>query len=455
MNKPIFIEYETKSREFDGKLLLITNLLQFGYTNIFLGTNRYLRKLALKNANGIYFFKSLSKNEENLYSQLKNNGYKLVLLHAEGGVHYKDNESTIRSIFNPEVSHYIDYNFLFGDYIKTSIDKYNVRQKDQQMVTSGDPRFDLLKAKYDSFFTEDISNITENYGDFILINTSFSASNPQNGIENARIYWQNEPTFTKETKDLLMLKMDYFVEIIDYYLKAIAFLATELPSKTFVVRPHPSESLDIYLQHFKDYKNVHVTKKGNVAMWIKASKGVIHFDCTTGIEALIAGKPVIAYVPKFDERIVAWLPIAVSKKITELESLKSQIEYIFDGKFKYEVEGRSYKILEQTINNVSFESSPIISGYLSSNVPASFENKEKTGVISHLVDQINHNFRIRIKKFIYRIINRSDVEFSKKGKFNKEEVRIKLNKLNQIQGFSVNFKLKMLTIDCIQITKAK
>lgn len=452
MNIPIFIEYETKSREFDGKLLLITNLLQVGFTNIFFGTNRYLRKLALRKSNGIYFFKSISKNEEFIYKQLKKRGYKLVLLHAEGGIHYKDNESSIRSIFNPEVSRYFDFNFLFGDFIKNSIDKYGVGQEGQHMVISGDPRFDLLKAKYDPFFEKEITDITDKYGDFVLINTSFSASNPQNGIENLRLYWQNEPTFTAETRNLLMLKIDCFTEIINYYLKAIIALAKKFPNKHFVVRPHPSESLDIYQKHFKDYKNIQVTKEGNVAMWIKASRGVIHYDCTTGIEARIAGKPVIAYVPKYNEKVVAWLPIAISKKITEISDLINEIEHVFAGELRHELDADNFEVLRQNINNVSFEASPIISDYLSANVPSRIGDEGSNAVISEMIDQFNYNLRILSKKLIYRMINKTDIGFSKKGKFTRKEVQNKLVKLNFIQGFSDNFRLRMLTVDSINIT---
>ena len=106
-NTPIFIPFETKSREFDGKLLLISHLLNAGFKNIFLGSRGRTQKEALSHTNGLFIFKSLSVDDVPFYKLLKKRNYKIALLHVEGGIHYKDNEDSIKSTYPASIFYYV------------------------------------------------------------------------------------------------------------------------------------------------------------------------------------------------------------------------------------------------------------------------------------------------------------------------------------------------------------
>ena len=62
------------------------------------------------NNNGIYILKSLSRSDEGFYKKLIKRGYQIVLIHTEGGIHYKDNKNSILSYFNPHLLEYVDFN---------------------------------------------------------------------------------------------------------------------------------------------------------------------------------------------------------------------------------------------------------------------------------------------------------------------------------------------------------
>jgi hypothetical protein len=64
-----------------------------------------------------------------------------------------------------------------------------------------------------------------------------------------------------------------------------------------VLRPHPSESLEFYRLAFTYFKNVVVTNEGSVLKWIRSADLVVHSNCTTGIEAVLAGRPVLNLLP--------------------------------------------------------------------------------------------------------------------------------------------------------------
>ena len=443
MNSSIFIEYETKTREFDGKLLLISHLLNLGFKNIYFGTAMVLRKEALLQKNGIYFFKSLSVKELSFYQKLKDRGFTLCLIHAEGGIYYKDSSSSIESMFNKKALDFFDFNFVLGNEIKENIAKVNGAKYGKKCYVTGEPRFDLLKPEYNSFFKEDIMNNKKLYGEFILINTSFSASNPTVGTKVLRDYWLNEPSFSKKTKELLMFKMDFFKKVIAEYLIAIELLSLKNPTMNFIIRPHPSESLKLYKDRYKNHKNIYVTNEGNVAFWIASSKGVIHYDCTTGIESLLAKKPVISYTPTIDKSIVAWLPIAVSNNLTNIKELQAAANSISRNNYDEIKISNEYNLqLENIISNFFQKSSPIIAKTLYDNIENMFFKDNLTIRILRFKNTLYFNTRTYFKKWYYKIKGIDDTWRVKAGIFNRKEIDAKLKKINTIEDFDFMFSVK-------------
>jgi hypothetical protein len=73
--------------------------------------------------------------------------------------------------------------------------------------------------------------------------------------------------------------------------------ALAYPQYTIVLRPHPSENLIFYQQAFSRFKNVVVRRDKSVLNWIRSAELVIHSNCTTGIEAVLAQRPVLNLLP--------------------------------------------------------------------------------------------------------------------------------------------------------------
>ena len=116
-------------------------------------------------------------------------------------------------------------------------------------------------------------------------------------------------------------------KVLFEFLKMIKLLSNSFPDKKLIIRPHPLERMDIYQEEFKSFNNIEVIRKGSVREWIVNAEAVIHYDCTTGIESLIAGKNVISFCPFYDENLVASLPIEISTKFTKIDDL---IKFIKD-----------------------------------------------------------------------------------------------------------------------------
>jgi hypothetical protein len=64
-----------------------------------------------------------------------------------------------------------------------------------------------------------------------------------------------------------------------------------------VLRPHPSEDPGYYEAALAPFANVVVIREGSVLKWIRAADLVVHSNCTTGIEAILAGRPAVNFLP--------------------------------------------------------------------------------------------------------------------------------------------------------------
>ena len=76
------------------------------------------------------------------------------------------------------------------------------------------------------------------------------------------------------------------------------------PNQKIIIRPHPSESLDIYVRLSNKYPNIEVASNQESARpWILASDILIHTGCTTGAEAVAMNHPTISIQEKGSEDI--------------------------------------------------------------------------------------------------------------------------------------------------------
>lgn len=456
---PVYIPIESKSREYDGKLLLSAYLLHSGYREVYIGSRMGILYETLFNKPGILILKSLSRLQEDYYRKLKARGFFLVLLHVEGGIHYRNTKDTMQSYYPLDLLSYIDYNFVFGEQIRKDIAIYCSPGSLSAIVVSGEPRFELLKPKYRQFFHDKVVELQAHYHDFILINTSFSAGNPVTGRDSLRDFILSEPTYSDEAKRLYLVKMNFLEGVIQQYLSAIKNLSRSFPNLNFIVRTHPSESEIVYNDAFRNLKNVYVVKEGNVVEWIIAAKGVIHYDCTTGMEALLAEKPVISFLPSKLEEIIAWLPVELSKVVENEIDLVNSVESILNGTFCNPTSHDLYLQWKAVVHNVDADSAAIVSSAMSKIDLGFFQSK--TSIPLKLFYYRILSYCKAISKNIKRVINKFS-STRRKEYLNKElqissvmigEVENKLDKINAISGFTTKYRVMKKGYGIIKICK--
>jgi hypothetical protein len=70
--------------------------------------------------------------------------------------------------------------------------------------------------------------------------------------------------------------------------------------------------MTFFKQAFRTFRNVVVRRDGNVLSWIRPAELVVHSNCTTGIEAVLAGRPTVNFLPTARDR--SEIDIAVARE---------------------------------------------------------------------------------------------------------------------------------------------
>jgi hypothetical protein len=86
------------------------------------------------------------------------------------------------------------------------------------------------------------------------------------------------------------------------FVNAFKRIRKEFPDHALVVRPHPIDRHEFWLEVTEGIDNVHVVYEGSVTYWLLAADAIFHCGCSTGMEARIMERCSIAYHPQLDRR---------------------------------------------------------------------------------------------------------------------------------------------------------
>lgn len=329
--KTIFLPIETTSREFDSKITLGYLLAAKGY-RIVLGQNDFLNQLINVFEPGVYLGKNLFKShfptDLSLYKQYKEKGWTILHLDEEGGIfsgQEDDWKQILKRRIEPEVFAKDDVILTWGEFQTKFYQSLNHKCS---IITTGTPRFSLNNDLFKTLIKKDSSSIPSK--DYVLFNMNFGTVN--NILGNDFIF-STDSKYRDNDEDDYNYKHKFWIEqsrIFTDYLDAIFTLAQREKSIDIVVRPHPAENIDIYINFFKGLENVKICDEHSALHWINNSKCVIHDGCTTGVEAHLYNKMVINFSPSNDDEFKIKIPNLIGTKAKDKESLISLVKLAFE-----------------------------------------------------------------------------------------------------------------------------
>ncbi|MAI83642.1 MAG: hypothetical protein CMM91_01740 [Rickettsiales bacterium] len=361
----VILPVEITSRELNAKLYLAHRLASKGI-NVFLGSKFCTKKIANYLGQNIYFDKGYHKGvSEHLYKELHKKKNSIILLDEENGVDFED----LKMLDHRIPSHILncfEKIFLWGSKQFYYLKNRNKCRSNEIFKVTGHPRFDLLKKQNLKFYEGKQKKIKNKYGDFILFATDNKFSNNINTKKEVLKNYENRYEDLKNW-------MSYSDSLMQKNFKLIREIYRNTKFN-IIIRPHPEENLNTYIEEFKDLKDrITVIYDDSSIYWILASKFVIINHSSTGVESRMLNKITISYLPiNLKRNKFPYLPVQCSECFNEsskiIKFLKKPIEKkknfnkIFMDSFNFNFESRisSSNIIEDFLltsykfNNLSF-----------------------------------------------------------------------------------------------------
>lgn len=347
MNKWLIIPIEIKAREFESRLLISLLAAKEGF-NIVIGSQTQVWTNLDFFPVGIFFEKSISKIRFNRLKRLTSKGFKLACIDEEGLSSLSNEKIYINQRLSKETLELTDKMFTWGDSEKEVIVKH-LPDFAHKIFSTGNVRVDLWDRIYNNLYHEEVKELNEKYGKYLLFPSSFGVNHAVSDDFIIKQAYHIGIIKSKKEEKTYINTIDLHRNVFEKYIQLICAVASEFPDIICIVRPHPSERHDYWETKTKKYKNIKVIYQGNIGPWILGSIGVIHSSCTTGIEAFLMGKPVISYLPQTDKDSVNHISNDVSMKCRTVQEV---IDLIKQGSYSNSDINKNRAALKQHLTNI-------------------------------------------------------------------------------------------------------
>ncbi len=290
----LYIPLEIFIRELKGMLLLSLVASQYGW-KVVLGGKQSIFPVLDKLPPGVVLLKSIVPGEIKLQKEIISYGHKIVSLDAEGLLP-SNGKSGVELRYSKDTIELSDILFFWGKKQFESVERVFPDIKKNACIT-GSPTFDYwkyLKSSYNNPVNQDQK--------VILIATSFPFANHIVGNEMAYLSVKNAsgPDATHEHLDEIFLDAKVQEIVYPKFIRLVEGIIKRNPTSKILIRPHPSESPNIWKKIANKFPNTELQVGGEISKQILLCDVFLHFNSTTSIEASYLGKKVITYLPKME-----------------------------------------------------------------------------------------------------------------------------------------------------------
>jgi surface carbohydrate biosynthesis protein len=327
----LLLPVEVKARGFEGRLLLGARAAASGW-KVVIGRKQSLSGSLRDLPRGLYFDKSIQSMAVGQIRYIKALGNTYAAIDEEGLVHEGGASAYVRRRFTHETLAETRPFCMWGDAQAEVVRAAEPSLADQLAVT-GNPRVDLWRPELHALHRGPVERIRDELGAFVLFPSNFANVIGADGPLRTQRFGEvtghyTDPAERKRFGDYLALRE----AILERLRVALVLLAHELPpGHSLVVRPHPSEDHAFWAELAAGEPRILVRYDGPLTPWMLASDGIVHSNCTTGVEAAVAGVPAIAYEP-LDESAFPMLPNQVSQVVHGDDALVEAVNGVLAGR---------------------------------------------------------------------------------------------------------------------------
>jgi surface carbohydrate biosynthesis protein len=331
----IIVPVENLVRELDSKLLFACVAAERGFLCI-IGSRTEVDFHIARFSRGIYFSKSMTPKSTLMFHILRLLGHEIAVGDEESLVVFSPEHYFARRMSRHVLKH-VSTLFAWGNANVELLRRYPW-YSGTSIHPVGNPRIDLLRPELREFFEEDVSRIREKFGKFVMINTNFAMVN---GFFDSFNVFRSpaRPGATpklgaagvRTTREFATGFASHKGALFEAFKGFLAPLGEAFPEHTFILRPHPGENRDPWIDATRSLPNVQMVHEGNVVPWLLAADALIHNGCTTAVEAAAAGTPAITFRPVKADPYDLDLPNGLSHEATNVEELCGTVRRVLRG----------------------------------------------------------------------------------------------------------------------------
>jgi surface carbohydrate biosynthesis protein len=331
----LIVPVENQVRELDPKLLLACVAAERGFVT-FLGSRTRVDFRVARLPRSIYLSKSMTPKSAKMFRILRRLGHEVAVWDEEALVYLSPEHYYARRI-SPQTLPFVSTLFAWG---QDNAEMFRMYQEysGTPIHVVGNPRIDLLRPELRDHFEKDARRLRERFGKFVLVNTNFSMVN--GFLDSLNLFRRAasrgaEPELGAAgkgtTREFAAGYAAHKGALFEGFKEFLPVLAEAFPECTFILRPHPSENVDTWVEAGGGRDNVQVVHEGNVIPWLLATEAVVHNGSTTAVEAFVLGVPAISFRPVKAAPYDFDLPNALSHESTSVEELRETLGRVLSG----------------------------------------------------------------------------------------------------------------------------
>ncbi len=315
----LYLPIDVKVREIEAKTFLALQAARRGY-HVMIGQKQRFPSVMDCYPPGHYLGFGSIENFKAEYIRLRRRGHGIMLQDEEGLVTHSE-KIYVRNRLRPDVLELGEMFIAWGD-VQAGLLKTHRPEHAGIAVVAGNPRFDVLRPEHRHLYDADVKKLKAQYGDYIIINSSFGSCNHYTGRENYLQSLRDKKVIQSEEDFAYYTRyFQYRLSMMQEFLKAMPTLRSAFPQTKIVIRPHPSENVDTWKNATKDLGDIYVIHEGSAIPWLLGAGAIIQNFCTTSIEAFALGLSPIAYKPIYDQELETPLPSLASIEAHSQEEL--------------------------------------------------------------------------------------------------------------------------------------
>ena len=449
----IYIHVEVASRELDSKILLALLAANNGHEVLIANTDSIAKGIDSNILNpGIFHTKSLTGSEVRIkkHNNLIKKKFKITSIDEEGGLVDNGYKDFAINRYSKDSLNQAAAVFCWGDEDFETLNKMYANFSNKIFKT-GSPRVDLWRGPLLNYWSKpaEISKkpyllISSNCSNYLKPFYQKFISEKKNG------YFKSNPDRIEKIFGDTgegYIKTGYFINAIKYIVKK------SNNEYDIVLRPHPSEDINIWKIFLDGIPNVKVIAEGPINKWIKHAFAVFHNGCTTAFEAIISEKPLITYVP-FKINFSGQIPNKLGYRVSSLKKLSSIINAIYKNRNNPKV-NKIPKIVKNKIyidkKNLSAEKIIKVWEKINDGFKTSKNNWFVFSLflkIQKFKNKLNYYiYKLSFRKFGYQFNNKKFLPLCEK------DIKRRIKVLKNLLNIKENIECKLLSDKCILIKK--